>query len=1041
MIDLDALAFLDLDIYGYGQIAQIKIADAPPPPTISGVPQPLVPGYMFWGVGMPDGNALISWVGDDGGNHTQFVSGFDLRETLGTGSGPLLSGVASVEIGSPDPEYSMFLMISAGTETLTSQPALSSVAAPASEQATLAKLSTQLDPVRAGLLAPSGGTGSDPPAVHQFDDLGHPPGEFFRVLRFKRDSDGDGVWDNDEFAIGADPFDIDSDNNLVLDAFQNADTDGDGFPNSDPANPQPIISEILSKNDGSFIDGDGNASDWLELYNPSSTAIPLTGWRLTDKGDGNPIPWKYTFPPGTPDLGPNSFLIMVASGTPGNYVDPLGFRHVDFKIMPGDQVALGKPATANDPTPVVDRHDIADLPRSDISCGWAPDTEEATPGGVAVGLAKPRYFAVLSLVLDFPGSAGVAVGLAKPRYFAEPTPGTPSATVSYLGVCDSLTFTLPGGVFDAANLTNPDGALSVSIIPQTVGDHIYYTTNCAAPSGRSLIARAPLILDETTVVRAIAGRRRFIPSKPITHSYLFKHSTLGQVRPEGYPDANADEVGGTVQTTIDYEMDPGVVALDSAMIASGLDAPSVSIVVPVADLFNRDTHGLYANSRKTYGVGGGPGGEADPTGQDWEREGSFEYFDPTGGTGGSPLYAFDNAIVEINGGASRRKQVSDKTNLRVSFKKRVSFEDNGKLEFGNPPLPGSNQALFDTLILRQGTFDSWARNEPALTAFRQHATYVRESFGRELHRRMGITPGNFDGHLIAHFRWLNLYLNGLYWGAYQLTERVDEDFLQAYIFDDRDYDIRTNEGVKAGDAVAWDDLITKCQEAHDDAEAAAQNGTGLDPEIYPAVTARLDMDNYIDYMIVNLFMVNADWGTNNFRVVRRRPSDEEIQQAIEVDDRWRCLTWDMDHSMASGSQGNPIPNLTGGIAEPYALLLEHPDFQADFQARVAVHFGDGGVLGPVNAGTNPGSVLFQQVANEFDAFGPAESARWGDCVEATDYRYDDPAITGSAGGDWLSSIAYRVGTWIPERRVHFVRALYAEGLADPANHPDIPPTP
>ena len=482
MIDLDALAFLDIDIYGYGQIAQIKIADAPPPPVTSGVPQPLVPGYMFWGVGMPDGNALISWVGDDGGNHTQFVSGFDLRETLGTGSGPLLSGVASVEIGSPDPEYSMFLMISAGAETLASQPALSSVAAPQSEQGTLSKLSTQLSAVRAALLAPVSGASSDPPAIHKFDDLGHPSNEFFRVLRFKRDSDGDGVWDNDEFASATDPFDLDSDNNLVLDTFQNADTDGDGLPNSDPANPQPIITEILAKNDGSFIDGDGNASDWLELYNPSSAAIPLTGWRLTDKGDGNPIPWKYTFPPGTPDLGPNSFLIMVASGTPGNYVDPLGFRHVDFKIMPGDQVALGKPATANDPTPVVDRHDIADLPRSDISCGWAPDTEEATPGGVAVGLAKPRYF-------------------------VEPTPGSPNASVSYLGVCHSLTFTLPGGVFDAANLTNPDGALSVSITPKAVGDHIYYTTNCAAPSERSLIARAPLILDETTVVRAIAGRR------------------------------------------------------------------------------------------------------------------------------------------------------------------------------------------------------------------------------------------------------------------------------------------------------------------------------------------------------------------------------------------------------------------------------------------------------------------------------------------------------------------------------------------------------
>ncbi len=105
-----------------------------------------------------------------------------------------------------------------------------------------------------------------------------------------------------------------------------------------------------------------------------------------------------------------------------------------------------------------------------------------------------------------------------------------------------------------------DGALSVAINSNVPADHIYYTTNCAAPSERSLIARRPLVLDETSIVRAMAGRRRFIPSKPITHSYLFKHSVLGQVRPDGYPDANADEANGTVQTTIDYEMDAGVVA-------------------------------------------------------------------------------------------------------------------------------------------------------------------------------------------------------------------------------------------------------------------------------------------------------------------------------------------------------------------------------------------------------------------------------------------------------------------------------------------------
>ncbi|MGI9241410.1 MAG: hypothetical protein ACR2RV_11455 [Verrucomicrobiales bacterium] len=109
LIDLDALAFQDTEIYGCGQIARVKIADAPPPPVTSGIPQPLVPAYMFWGVGMPDGNAMISWIGADGGNYTEFLQGFDLRETVGIGTGPLLSGVASIGIGSPDPEYSMLL--------------------------------------------------------------------------------------------------------------------------------------------------------------------------------------------------------------------------------------------------------------------------------------------------------------------------------------------------------------------------------------------------------------------------------------------------------------------------------------------------------------------------------------------------------------------------------------------------------------------------------------------------------------------------------------------------------------------------------------------------------------------------------------------------------------------------------------------------------------------------------------------------------------------------------------------------------------------
>jgi len=165
----------------------------------------------------------------------------------------------------------------------------------------------------------------------------------------------------------------------------------------------------------------------------------------------------------------------------------------------------------------------------------------------------------------------------------------------------------------------------------------------------------------------------------------------------------------------------------------------------------------------------------------------------------------------------------------------------------------------------------------------------------------------------------------------------------------------------------------------------------------------------------------------------------------------------MDNSMARGEQSNvklrnanpppstvPPPNLsqTTGIAQFYAKLIDHPDFKADFRARVTKHFGAGGVLGPEVAGENPGSTLFQEKADEFEPFARAESARWGDPgitdPGITTYFFDSPSITGTDGGDWLSNIQYRTDTWIPARRIALVQALYTENLADPANHTDIP---
>ena len=70
------------------------------------------------------------------------------------------------------------------------------------------------------------------------------------------------------------------------------------------------INEFLAVNDDSVVDADGDASDWIELFNAGATAADLAGYSLTDDV-AEPAKWK--FPEGT-TLGPGGYLLVFASG-------------------------------------------------------------------------------------------------------------------------------------------------------------------------------------------------------------------------------------------------------------------------------------------------------------------------------------------------------------------------------------------------------------------------------------------------------------------------------------------------------------------------------------------------------------------------------------------------------------------------------------------------------------------------------------------------------------------------------------------------------
>jgi len=104
----------------------------------------------------------------------------------------------------------------------------------------------------------------------------------------------------------------------------------------------PVITEFITSNDGSHLDEDAEASDWIEIKNTGFTAVDLAGWKLTD--DVKSLS-KWVFPAVT--LQPGEYLVVFASGK--NRAIAGSELHTNFAlsingeylglISPGDVVA------------------------------------------------------------------------------------------------------------------------------------------------------------------------------------------------------------------------------------------------------------------------------------------------------------------------------------------------------------------------------------------------------------------------------------------------------------------------------------------------------------------------------------------------------------------------------------------------------------------------------------------------------------------------------------------------------------------------------
>ncbi len=509
-------------------------------------------------------------------------------------------------------------------------------------------------------------------------------------------------------------------------------------------------------------------------------------------------------------------------------------------------------------------------------------------------------------------------------YMLVPTPGAPNQQGT-LGFVADTKFSVDRGFYNSS--------FNVEITTDTVGAEIRYTLDGSLPTATTGLvynSLSPPLITQTTNLRAAAFKVGFTPSNVDTQTYVFLDNVIQQSGAGLPPVTNWGYAGP------DWEMDPDVVNNPqfSSTIKDDLKAvPTVSLVMPWSDWFGPAGTGIY------------------PTASELERAVSMEYFTADG----SREFQID-AGIEIQGGTSDARWKMDKLSMRVKFKEPYGPEKLDADIFHGGDRDEGVATSFNTFILDAHLGYTWAYggNVNAVDQ-RSRAMFVQDGYVSDLQ--------NLAGGTAPHTQWVHLYINGLYWGMYEMHERADEHFAQSYLGgNDEDYDV-----IKHNPTNVVSADIANPNSAIDNYAAmlALVRADMTVPANYEAAAAKIDVGDFINYMIVNYFVGNDDWAHQNWYASYNR---------VEPNGKWRYHSWDAENVLKSVTRDSTTLNNSGGPTEVFQRLVVNPEFRLRFVDGVQrLMRNPGGLMTPTEA-----AAVYQARMQEIDRAIVGESARWGD---------------------------------------------------------------
>lgn len=390
------------------------------------------------------------------------------------------------------------------------------------------------------------------------------------------------------------------------------------------------------------------------------------------------------------------------------------------------------------------------------------------------------------------------------------------------------------------------------------------------------------------------------------------------------------------------------------------DLPFVSIITDADNFYDSDT-GIYTNYNQS--------------GSDWERPVYFEMYEADGSAAVSL-----NMGVRINGGTTRSlAQKALRFYARSGYDSEKSSLEYELFEGLTKSYSDDLLTSFKRIILRSSGNDN-------------SGTLFRDALMQEL-----VSDLNVDTQAS---RPCIAFVNGEFWGIYNIRERYDDHYFANHYDIDRDK-VAMLEIAQSSRTVEINEGDESDLEYYNEMISFFSGSSMTDSANYLKAQEYLDIDNLIDYYIANIYSANTDWPANN-NVFWRYKTDNggyDNTAAWYMDGRFRWIIKDMDwgfglngqvsnntllHAMnESSSSAGGGQNRGGGgngftSAEStlmFRKLLENDEFKAKFINR----FCD-----VMNTNYESSSVvaLINEMASEIESAIPEQANRYPSSVSS-----------------------------------------------------------